>query len=293
MRLKNLLPKKVYNKLYEHFKRVIISDLKSTKCQYELNIKDVGKLEGKIAIVTGGSGAIGSAICFRLAMEGATVIVCGRNKEKIDEVVAQIEENDGNAYGCILDVTNEEDIENKFDEIEKKYKKIDILINNAGGSSREKYNYIYNQSIEVIENVITLNLNGAILCARKAAKIMIKNNYGKIVNIGSTTGVSGLARFSEYSAAKAGIIGFTKSLAMELAQYNINVNCVSPGKTNQILWDRDLEKTKVKTSWIPRMGKTDDIANAVEFFCNDDSEYIIGQNLIVDGGRTLGLKGSE
>lgn len=293
MKLKNLLPKKVYNILYEHFKRVIITDLKSTKCKYELNIKDVGKLEGKIAIVTGGSGAIGSAICFRLAMEGATVIVCGRNKERIDEVVQQIENNKGNAQGCILDVTNEKDIENKFNEIEKKYKKIDILINNAGGSSREKYSYIYNQSVDVIQEVININLIGAILCSRKAAQIMIKNNYGKIVNIGSTTGVGGLAKFSEYSAAKAGLIGFTKSLAMELAQYNINVNCVSPGKTNHILWDKELENIKVKTSYIPRMGKTDEIANAVEFFCNDDAEYIIGQNLIVDGGRTLGLKGAE
>ena len=139
MRLKNLLPKKVYNKLYEHFKRVIISDLKSTKCQYELNIKDVGKLEGKIAIVTGGSGAIGSAICFRLAMEGATVIVCGRNKEKIDEVVAQIEENDGNAYGCILDVTNEEDIENKFDDVRNTGLVIEKNINNKAIIIKKPY----------------------------------------------------------------------------------------------------------------------------------------------------------
>ena len=102
-----------------------------------------------------------------------------------------------------------------------------------------------------------------------------------------------MSGFSEYCASKAGVMGFTKSLAMELAQFNICVNCVSPGITNQILWDKPIKDIpNDNKSYINRRGKTDDIANAVEFFCRDESEYIIGQNLVVDGGRSLGLKGS-
>lgn len=102
-----------------------------------------------------------------------------------------------------------------------------------------------------------------------------------------------MSGFSEYCASKAGVMGFTKSLAMELAQFNICVNCVSPGITNQILWDKPIKDIpNDNKSYINRRGKTDDISNAVEFFCRDESEYIIGQNLVVDGGRSLGLKGS-
>ena len=119
---------------------------------------------------------------------------------------------------------------------------------------------------------------------------MKKNKFGRIINIGSTVGVGGLSGFSEYCASKAGVIGFTKSLAMELAKDNITVNCVSPGITSQVLWDKKLDDKKTNTSYIGRIGKTDDIANAVEFFCREESDYIIGQNLIVDGGRSLGLK---
>lgn len=119
---------------------------------------------------------------------------------------------------------------------------------------------------------------------------MKEKGYGKIVNIGSTVGVGGLSGFSEYCASKAGIIGFTKSLAMELIEYGINVNCVSPGVTNQILWDKSIPDIPTEKTYIGRKAKTDDIANAVEFFCKDESDYIIGQNLIVDGGRSLGLK---
>ena len=289
--VKRLIPRKLKNKIKNRELNIIKSKIRNTECNYKLYISDEEKLKNKIAIVTGGSGAIGSAICFRLAAEGAFVFVAGRNKENLDSVVNQICNNGGKAESIQLDVTKYDDIKEKIEYIVNKCGRIDILVNNAGGSAREKYNKIVDQDVNVIDNVLGINLRGSILCCKEVAKYMINNRYGRIVNIGSTVGVGGLSGFSEYCASKSGIIGFTKSLAMELAEYNITVNCVSPGITNQILWDKFIEDIPNENkSYINRKGKTDDIANAVEFFCRDDSEYIIGQNLIVDGGRSLGLK---
>ena len=290
--IKRILPKKIYNRLYEHFEKEILEKQRKTNCKYELNILDEGKLEGKVAIVTGGSGAIGSAICFRLAMEGAIVIVCGRNKEKIDEVLEQIKRNKGKADGLIIDVTNYDEIEKKFNEIYIKYKKIDILVNNAGGSARDKCKYLNEQDIKVVNNIIETNLLSAIYCSKIAEKYMLQSNYGKIINIGSTTGVQGNIANSEYSAAKSGLIGFTKSLAMEIGKNNINVNMVSPGRINQIMFDKVIGKVKDNGSWIEKKGETDDVAKLISFLVSDDSDFITGQNIIIDGGRTLGLKGS-
>lgn len=288
--IKKLIPKKLKNKIKERELNIIKSKIRNTECTYNVNIEDSKKLDGKIAIVTGGSGAIGSAICFKLAMEGAIVFVAGRNMESINSVIEMIEKNNGKAFPAILDVANAENIEQVFDDIIEKHGRIDILVNNAGGSARSEWNEIHNQKVEVIDRILNINLKGSILCCRKAAQNMVKNKYGKIVNIGSTVGVGGLAGFSEYAASKSGIIGFTKSFAMEMAKYNVNVNCISPGITNQILFDKALEDFPSSKSYIPRVGKTDDVANAVEFFVRDESNYIIGQNLIVDGGRSLGLK---
>ncbi len=289
--VKRLIPKKLKNKIKNRELNIIKSKIRNTECNYKLYISDEGKLENKVAIVTGGSGAIGSAICFRLASEGAFVFVAGRNKENLDSVVNQICNNGGKAQSIQLDVTKYDDIKEKFEYIFNKCGHIDILVNNAGGSARERYNKIVDQDVNVIDNILDINLRGSILCCKEIARYMIDNKYGRIVNIGSTVGVGGLTGFSEYGASKSGIIGFTKSLAMELAKYNITVNCVSPGITNQILWDKFIEDIpNDNKSYINRKGKTDDIANAVEFFCREESEYVIGQNLIVDGGRSLGLK---
>ena len=122
---------------------------------------------------------------------------------------------------------------------------------------------------------------------------MKENSYGKIINISSVVGINGMSKYSEYAAAKAGIIGFTKSLAMELAPYGINVNCISPGMINQIAFDKPLNEVKTNKSFVGKVGKTDEIANAVAFLVSDEANYIVGQNLVIDGGRTLGLKETE
>lgn len=290
-KLKKVIPKNLRKKLSNRELNIIKNRIRNTECNYKVYQEDSKILENKIAIVTGGSGAIGSAICFKLAMEGATVLVTGRNKENLNSVVEQIKNNGGNAEIIKLDVTNYNDIKEKFEYVYNTHGQIDILVNNAGGSARSKYNKIVDQDVEIINSILDVNLRGTILCCKEVSKYMIKKGQGRIINIGSTVGVGGLSGFSEYCASKAGVIGFTKSLAMELAEYGICVNCVSPGITNQILWDKFIANIpNDNKSYIDRKGKTDDIANAVEFFCRDESNYIIGQNLIVDGGRSLGLK---
>lgn len=293
MNYKKLIPKKIYDRLYRHFKDIIIEDLKSTKCTYELNVNDKSKLDNKVAIVTGGSGALGSAISFRLAMEGATVIVCGRNKEKLEFVCNAIKENNGLALQKSLDVTDKSQIEEVFEDVYKKYGHIDILVNNAGGGSRGEKKLLHQQSDYIINEIIDLNLKGTIFCSKRVINYMKENSYGKIINISSVVGINGMSKYSEYAAAKAGIIGFSKSLAMELAPYGINVNCISPGMINQIAFDKPLKEVKTNKSFVGKVGKTDEIANAVAFLTSDEANYIVGQNLVIDGGRTLGLKGTE
>ena len=292
MFINKLVPKSIKTKLKQRELNIIKNSIRNSECKYKVYTDDSKKMDGKVAIVTGGSGAIGSAICFKLAMEGCKVYIAGRNEENINVVKKQIIDNGGVAESLILDITDYNDIKEKFEYVYNECGKIDILVNNAGGSARGKHNLVINQSVDVIDDILNVNLRGAMLCSKEAAKYMSKNLYGRIVNIGSSVGVGGLYGFSEYCAAKAGIIGFTKSLAMELAESGITVNCVSPGITNQIIFDKCIEDIPQDKSWIKRKGKTDDIANAVEFFCKDESEYVIGQNLVVDGGRSLGLKGN-
>ncbi len=294
--IKKLIPNKIMNKLDEYFFKRIKSKLRNTDCNYKISIDSSKKFEGKTVIVTGGSGAIGSAICFKLAAEGAIVGVCGRSKNTVEPIVNKINESLKTFGGehvvpILLDVTDEKNIEKSFDEFSKKYGKIDILINNAGGGARNNSKPLAEQNIETIDMVLNSNLRGTMLCSRIAVRYMIKQNYGKITNIGSTAGVGGIANYSEYTASKSGIIGFTKALAMEVGKYNINVNCVSPGKVQQIIFDKPVEPDKTNKCYLGRIGKTDDIANVVEFLVSDEASYITGQNIIVDGGRSLGLKG--
>ena len=241
MKISKLIPKNIKEKMKDRELKLIKQKIRNTECNYKVYKEDSNKLAGRVAVVTGGSGAIGSAICFRLAMEGANVIVIGRNKENLKSVVKQIENNGGKAEAIEMDISNYESIKNNIEKIYNRYKKIDILVNNAGGSARKNHNKIVQQDVKVIDDILNVNLRGTILCCKEVSKYMIEHKHGRIINIGSTVGVGGYAGFSEYCASKAGVIGFTKSLAMELAEYNICVNCVSPGITNQILWDKFLE----------------------------------------------------
>lgn len=249
------------------------------------------KLEGKVAIVTGGSGAIGRAICFRLAAEGAIVYVCGTRQERIDAVVEEIISTGLQAKPQILNVLDTASIEMVFENIATSNNgHIDILVNSAGGSAREKANEIIDQDIEVIDSLLDVNLRGAMVCSKFAAKYMIKQRYGKIINITSVIGIQGKAGFSEYAASKGGSIAFAKSLAQELGRYSINVNCVSPGIVQRGEIKQEMKTELTRTNYLNTYGKPEDISNAVFFLCTDEASFITGHNLVVDGGRSLGLK---
>lgn len=258
---------------------------------YIINTEKSILLKGKTAVVTGGSGAIGRACCFRLAAEGATVYVCGTTQEKVNSVVEEIKGAGFRAIPQILDVSNDIAVKETFKKIaQENGDKIDILINSAGGSARENANNIAEQDVKIIDKLLKVNLYGSIICSKEAIKYMIEQRCGKIINITSVIGIQGKAGFSEYAASKGGLIAFTKSLAQEVGKYGINVNCVSPGIVQRGLITPEMQTKLAKTNFLNSYGKPEDISNAAFFLCTDESSFITGHNLIVDGGRSLGLK---
>ncbi len=246
------------------------------------------KLEKNVAIVTGGAGAIGRAVALRLAREGAAIGVCDINIEKANKVAGEIKVSGGEAAAISLDVRNTKDINQMAGTVMNRFGRIDILVNAAGGSAREKNALLQNSEEEVIDEILGINLRGVIFCSRAVIGHMITKKRGKIVNIGSIVGVHGLAKLADYAAAKAGVIALTKTLAMELGPHGINVNCVSPGKVPRN--NADLENI-ARTNYLGRIGKPEDVANLTMFLVSEEADFITGQNYIVDGGRSLGLKG--
>jgi 3-oxoacyl-[acyl-carrier protein] reductase len=245
-------------------------------------------LKEKVALVTGGSGGIGKAIALELSKEGVNIAINYMgNKEKALEVVAQLEENGVKAMDIKADVTNSEEVDEMFKSIEDNLGKIDILVNNAGIT---RDGLLIRMKEKDWADVIDTNLKGVFLCTKRAARGMMKKRYGKIINISSVVGVSGNVGQGNYSASKAGVIGFTKSMAKELASRGIRVNAVAPGFIKTKMTDvlKDDVKTMMKNQ-IPlgEFGDTKDIANLVMFLASDKSDYITGQVINIDGGMLM------
>jgi len=278
-----------------YLKRIIKAVLNKNISEHYIQTKYIyaerKRFSDKVAFITGASGAIGEAIVWALAIEGAKVYIGGRNAEKLNTLSKELESKGLTGIPCSIDVSNEQSIKEAISNIIKAEDKIDILVNCAGGSSREKCAELHEQNIEVIDDILNTNLRGSMLCTRAAAKYMVEKKYGKIVNISSVIADGGKPKFADYAAAKAGIIGYTKSCAQELAKYGINVNCVSPGYIQRGVFGESTKKYLQDTCFINKFGTPDDIASAVCFVASDEAGFIVGQNIKVDGGRSLGLHG--
>jgi NAD(P)-dependent dehydrogenase (short-subunit alcohol dehydrogenase family) len=242
----------------------------------------------KVAIVTGGAGYIGSTIAKRLACDGAGVVICDVNSASAAEVADAIVADGGQATAIGADVTDVSSIEAMVGRTIEDHGRIDILVNVAGGSARERASTVHGSSEGVIREVIDVNLLGAIFCARAVVGHMIEQGGGKIVSVASALALQGQRCHADYAAAKAGVIAFSKTLAMEVAPHNINVNCVSPGLVPRPGTNVD---DIPQTNYLGRIAPPETVAGVVAFLVSDEADFVVGQNYVVDGGWSLGLKG--
>lgn len=257
---------------------------------YELFIPSKNRFENQIAVVTGGSGVIGRAIAYRLAAEGAKVYVCGSRSSSVQPVVDEIIGDGYKAKPLPFDLTDEKSVVDAFNKVAETEGGIDFLVCCAGGGARNEMKPFIQQSMKVIDSVLDINLRGSILCTREACKYMVNKGKGNIVIISSTVGICGMPAYSEYAAAKAGLMAFVKSIAMELGKDGIRINCVTPGIVERGTID-DIKLERIhKTNWLNSYGKPEDISGMVAYLNTEEASFITGQNFIVDGGRSLGLK---
>ncbi len=245
-------------------------------------------LGGKVAIVTGASRGIGRAIALKFAQAGAKVVInYAGNLAAAEEVLESITCLKGEALIVQGDVAKAADVDNLIKQTVERFGRIDILVNNAGIT---RDNLLMRMKEDDWDAVLDTNLKGVFHCTKAVSKIMMKQRYGKIINMTSVFGVMGNAGQANYAAAKAGVIGFTKSMAKELASRNINVNAIAPGfiATDMTQGLTDQVKTAMEAS-IPfaRLGQPDDVGDAALFLASDFSSYITGQTFHVDGGMVM------
>lgn len=251
-----------------------------------MEMKDFS-LEGKVALVTGASYGIGFAIAEGMAKAGATIVFNDIRQELVDKGLAAYKEAGVEAHGYVCDVTDEDAVQAMVKQIAQEVGVIDILVNNAGIT---KDGLLMMMKPEDFDAVIAANLRGAFLCMKAVARQMVKQRYGRIVNLSSVVGLRGNAGQVNYAASKAGVIGMTKSLAKELAGRNITVNAVAPGFIDTDMTAALSETAKnAALGSIPmgRMGTPENVAKAVAFLAGEDAGYITGQVLAVDGGMSM------
>jgi 3-oxoacyl-[acyl-carrier protein] reductase len=245
-------------------------------------------LSGRVALVTGASQGIGRACALKLAKDGATVALTARNQDKLNELAAEITAAGGTAAAFALDVNDEEQIKSVVKAAIGQFGKIDILINNAG-ITRDQL--VMRMKRVDWDAVLQTNLTSAYLCTQQVSSSMLKQRWGRIINITSIFGQIGQAGQANYSASKAGLIGLTMAIARELGSRNITCNAVAPGFIETAMTDvlsDDFKQMAVKQIPLGRVGSVDDVANAVAFLASDEASYITGHVLNVNGGMLMG-----
>ena len=241
-------------------------------------------LDGKVAVVTGGSRGIGSAVAALLAEHGAAVVVSGRDAVRLDRAVLELQERGAAVHGVAADAAKREDVDRLVEATKERFGRLDILVNNAGIT---RDGLLIRMKDDDWDRVMETNLRGAFLTTRAASKLMVRQRSGRIINIASTAGVMGNAGQVNYSAAKAGLIGFTKAAARELAHWGILVNAVAPG-----LIETDMtaaipaEAREALLAQVPlkRIGSAREVAEMVGFLAGDGAAYVTGQVFHVNGG---------
>ncbi len=243
-------------------------------------------LTDQVALVTGASQGLGQAIAVALGAAGAKVACVARNAEKLAQTVSQISELGGEAVAKPCDVTDRESVDRVVDEVHDAWGRLDILVNNAGVT---RDTLLPRMSDEEWDTVINTNLRGAFLFSRAASRLMMRQRYGRIINISSVSGIIGNPGQTNYSASKAGMIGLTRSLSRELAGRKVTINAVAPGfiESDMTRALGDVVLTEVKKR-VPakRLGTPSDVAACVLFLASPAASYITGQVLVVDGGLT-------
>lgn len=246
------------------------------------------RLKDRVAIITGGARGIGKKISQAFLEEGAFVYIFDVNEEEGARTVDEFQSAYDNKVNFFkVDITDEKGVEQSIKKIIEAKGRIDILVNNAGIT---RDNLILRMSLKDWKKVIDINLTGAFICSKHTVKYMVKNRSGKIINISSIVGIHGNAGQSNYSSAKAGIIGLTKTLARELAGRNILVNAIAPGYIETEMTEKLSDKIKEKLmEQIPagRLGSVDDVAKTALFLASDDSNYITGTVINLDGGMGI------
>jgi 3-oxoacyl-[acyl-carrier protein] reductase len=246
------------------------------------------KLESRVALVTGASQGIGRACALVLAREGACVAVAARNQQKLDELVSAITAAGGKAAAFVMDVADEEQVKSGIKSALAQFGRIDILVNNAG-ITRDQL--VMRMKRSDWDAVLNTNLTSAYLCIQQVIGSMLKQRWGRIVNITSVFGQMGQAGQANYAASKAGLIGLTMAMAREVASRNITCNAVAPGFIETSMTaalSEEFKQSAVKNIPLGRVGSPEDVASAVRFLASEDASYITGHVLNVNGGLLMG-----